>query len=173
MPCASRKYLAVGFVFHAFKAKSCVEKSSCCKPALLTNLMSTNRSNYGQKQATGDCLSLNLVNTNRCSMGTFWKVAVLPCTGVLAPVCSCWHSPTSFSISVSSTVFSSSTSWKDGRSFCFILQTWTGSLHQYNSFKKNQHHKRNTRRKFLVNEFLLKSVKPVLKTSATDTSKLF
>lgn len=44
-------------------------------------------------------------------MGTFWKVAVLPCTGVLAPICSCWHNATSFSISVITADFSSSTSW--------------------------------------------------------------
>lgn len=44
-------------------------------------------------------------------MGTFWKVAVLPCMGVLAPICSCWHNATSFSISVTTKDFSSSTSW--------------------------------------------------------------
>lgn len=43
---------------------------------------------------------------------TFWKVAVLPCTGVLAPICSCWQSVTNFSISMITTDFSSSTSWK-------------------------------------------------------------
>lgn len=53
--------------------------------------------------------------THKCSMGTFWKVAVLPCTGVLAPICSCWHNATSFSISVTTKVFSSSTSWNRER----------------------------------------------------------
>lgn len=50
-------------------------------------------------------------NPDRCSTVTFWKVAVLPCTGVLAPICSCWHSTTSFSVSVITTDFSSSTGW--------------------------------------------------------------
>lgn len=54
-------------------------------------------------------------NTDRCSMVTFWKVAALPCTGVLAPICSCWHKANSFSISVITTVFSSSTNWNRER----------------------------------------------------------
>lgn len=48
-------------------------------------------------------------------MVTFWKVAALPCTGVLAPICSCWHKASSFSISVITTVFSSSTNWNRER----------------------------------------------------------
>lgn len=54
-------------------------------------------------------------NTDRCSMVTFWKVAALPCTGVLAPICSCWHKASSFSSSVITTVFSSSTNWNRER----------------------------------------------------------
>lgn len=51
-----------------------------------------------------------------CSARTFWKVAVFPCAGVLAPVCSCWHSTASFSISVTTEDFSSSTSWNREKS---------------------------------------------------------
>lgn len=53
--------------------------------------------------------------THGCSSQTFWKVAVLPCAGVLAAACSCWHSATSFSVSAATAVFSSSSSWKRER----------------------------------------------------------